>query len=158
MVVVLVALAMAVGLAGTIVPVVPGLGLVWAAAGVYGLAEGFGGAGTVAMVVITALAIAGTVVGVAVPRRRAAAAGAATSSMWLGVAMAVVGFFVVPVIGLPVGGVLGVYVGERVRTGDAGAAWRSTRATLVGFGVAAALQLAAGFAMVITWVAWVVAG
>nr|MBA2624784.1 DUF456 domain-containing protein [Acidimicrobiia bacterium] len=74
---------------------------------------------------------------------------------WLGLALAVVGFFVVPVIGLPLGGALGVYLGERLRTGDGRAAWRATRATLAGFGLAALAQLGAALAMVLTWVAWV---
>ena len=154
----LVAVAMAVGLAGTVVPVVPGLGLVWLAGLAYGLAEGFGTLGVVAFTVMTALAGAGTVAGVVLPRRAAGAAGAAGTSLWLGAALAVVGFFVVPVVGLPLGGALGIYAGEHLRTGDRALAWRATRATLTGFGVAALVQFAAGVGMVLAWVVWVVAG
>jgi len=154
----LVALAMVVGLAGTVVPLLPGLGLVWAAALVYGLVEGFGGLGYVAFAAITVLGVAGTVAGFVLPHRAAGAAGASRPSTWLGVLGAVVGFFVVPVVGFPLGGALGIYVGEQVRTGDARAALRTTKATIVGFGVAALAQLAAGLAMMVVWANWAILG
>lgn len=156
-VVVLVAVAMAVGVVGTVVPLVPGLTLVVAAALAYGVAEGFGGGGVVAFVVIVALGVAGTAAGVVVPQRAAGGAGAARRSLLLGAVGAVVGFFVVPVVGFPLGGALGIYVAERWRTADPGAAWRTTKATLKGFGLAAILQLAAGLVMAAVWVVWVVA-
>lgn len=154
---ILVAVAMAVGVVGTVVPVVPGLALVWAAALAYGIVDGFDAVGIVAMVVITLLGALGIVSGVAIPRRAAGASGAATSSLWLGGALAIVGFFAVPVVGLPLGGALGVFVGEQLRTRDPGVAWRVTRATLTGFGLAALAQLGAGLAMVAAWVVWLLA-
>ena len=156
-VVVLVGVVMAVGVAGTLVPFVPGLGLVLAAAVGYGLAEGFGGVGLAAMAVIVALALAGTAAGVVLPSRAAGHAGARPASLALGAVGAVIGFFVVPVVGLPLGGAAGIYLAERLRSGDGAAAWRSTRATLKGFGLAALVQLGAGTAMVLAWVGWVVA-
>jgi uncharacterized protein YqgC (DUF456 family) len=153
----LVALVMAIGLVGTVVPVVPGLGLVLAAGVVYGLVEGFGGVGIGAIVVMTALAGAGTAAGILIPRRKAGAAGASPASLWLGALVALIGFFVVPVVGLPLGGAVGIFIGEQVRTRDAPAAWRATAATLAGFGLAALAQFGAGLLMVITWVVWVLA-
>jgi uncharacterized protein len=154
----LLAVVMAVGALGTVVPVLPGLALVWAAGLVYGLAEGFGPVGFAAFAVMTALAAGGTIAGWVVPKRRASGAGAGRASVWLGVTGAVVGFFVVPVVGLPLGGVLGIYVGEHLRTRDPAAAWAATRATIIGFGVAALVQLAAALAMIAAWVVWVVSG
>ena len=154
----LLAVVMAIGAAGTVVPVLPGLALIWGAGLVYGLAEGFGAVGVVAFVLMTVLAAVATLAGWVVPKRRATGAGADRRSVWLGVALAVVGFFAVPVVGLPLGGVLGIYVGEHLRTRDAGAAWTATRATVTGFGIAALLQFAAALAMIVVWVVWVVAG
>lgn len=154
---VLVGLAMVVGLVGTIVPLVPGLTLVAGAALVYGLVEGFGTAGTVAMVAIVVLGVAGTVAGAVLPHRAAGGAGASRMSLLLGVALAVAGFFVVPVVGFAVGGALGIYLGERTRTGAHQPAWRATTATLKGFGVGALVQLGAGLMMMITWIGWVLA-
>ena len=157
MVVVLVAIAMAVGVAGTVVPLVPGLALVVAAALVYGVVEGFGAVGAAAFLVIVLLGVAGTLAGVVVPQRAAGAGGAPRRSILIGAVGAVVGFFVVPILGLVLGGALGIYLAERLRTGNSGAAWRTTKATLKGFGVAALAQLATGLAMAAVWVVWVVA-
>jgi uncharacterized protein YqgC (DUF456 family) len=99
--------------------------------------------------------VAGFLAGWVVPHRSAVASGAHRGSVWLGVAGAVAGFFLVPVVGLPLGGVAGIYVGEHLRTRDAARAWRATRATVTGFGIAALLQLAAALAMIVLWAAWV---
>ncbi|HVM08366.1 MAG TPA: DUF456 domain-containing protein [Acidimicrobiales bacterium] len=154
----LVALAMLVGLIGTVVPLIPGLTLIAGAAVVYGLVEGFGTVGVVAMIVIAVLAVAGTLAGIVLPHRAAGGAGASRSSLLVGVVGAVIGFFVVPVVGLPIGGALGIYLGERMRTGEHPAAWRATAATLKGFGVGALVQVAAGILMIATWGIWAVAG
>lgn len=157
MVVLLVAIAMAVGVAGTVVPLFPGLGLVVAAALVYGVIEGFGAVGVAAFLVIVLLGAAGTLAGVVVPQRAAGSGGAPRRSILIGAIGAVVGFFVVPILGLALGGALGIYVAERMRTGNSLAAWRTTKATLRGFGLAALAQLGAGLAMAGVWVVWVLA-
>ena len=153
---VLVAILLAVGTVGTVLPLVPGLGLAWAAGLLYGLSEGFDGVGTAAFAVMTILAVLGTVAGFVVPARVAGAAGAARLSILLGAALGIVGFFVIPVVGLPIGGVVGVYAGEHLRTRDGTVAWRSTWATIKGFGLATLLQLAAALAMSATWAVWAI--
>jgi uncharacterized protein len=152
----LVGLVMAVGAVGTIVPVLPGISLVWGAGLVYGLVRGFATIGVVALAVMTGLAVAATVAGYVVPKRRATNAGVSRATVWLGVAGGVVGFFVVPIVGLPIGGVLGIYVGEHLRTGDRVAAWRATRATITGFGIAVIVQFAAALSMIAVWLVWVI--
>ncbi|MGH2774134.1 MAG: DUF456 domain-containing protein [Actinomycetota bacterium] len=153
-VVVLIGLVMAVGLIGTLLPLLPGLPLVWAAALVYGLAEGFEGAGTVAFTLITLLAGTGIVAGLVLPHRRVAAKGAPASIVAAGVALGIIGFFVIPVVGLVIGAVGGVLLAERARTGDWTIAWATTRDLLVGFGIGVAVEFGAGLAMVLCWVAW----
>jgi uncharacterized protein len=107
-----------------------------------------------AFAMMTGMAAAATVAGYVVPKRRATAAGASRATVWLGVAGAVVGFFVAPVVGLPIGGVLGIYVGERLRAGTI-AAWRATRATITGFSIAALVQFATALSMIAVWGVWV---
>ena len=153
----LVALAMAVGIAGTVLPLLPGLLLVWAAALLYGLATGFGAVGVGAFVVITLLAIAGMVSGLVLPHRAAGTSGAARWSVWIAFALGIVGFFVIPVVGLPLGTVAGLYLAELHRTRVHTLAWRSTWATVKAFGLAALVQLAAGVVMALVWAVWVVA-
>jgi uncharacterized protein len=154
----LVALAMVVGLVGTAVPFVPGLLLVWGAGLVYGLAEGFGTAGAVAFGLMTVLAVAGFVANLVLPPQRAEAGGAARTSVLAGLALGVVGVFVVPVVGLPLGAVAGVLLAEYGRTRSWGAAWEATKGVIVGFGLGVLAQLAAGLGMVACWIGWVVLG
>jgi uncharacterized protein len=153
-VVALTGLAMAVGLIGTLLPFLPGLPIIWAAALVYGLVEGFGGVGPVAFTLITLLAVTGVVAGLVLPHRRVAARGAPISTVAAGVVLGIIGFFVIPVVGLVVGTVGGVLLAERSRTGDWTIAWATTKDLLVGFGIGVAVEFAAGLAMIICWVAW----
>jgi uncharacterized protein YqgC (DUF456 family) len=110
------------------------------------------------MVVLTVVGAAGIAAGIVLPRRAAGAAGAAPASLWLGALLAVVGFFVVPFVGVPLGGAVGIFAGEQLRTRDSAVAWRATRATLTGFGLAALVQFGAGLLMVVAWVVWLLAG
>ena len=155
-VVALVGIAMVVGIVGTVVPLVPGIGLIAAGAVVYGLIEGFGVTGWICTAVIVVFGIIGTAAGYVLPKRAAGAAGAVRSSLVIGAAGAVAGFFLIPIVGLPVGGALGIYLGERARTGAHEPAWKATIATLKGFGAGALAQFVAGVAMAATWVVWVV--
>lgn len=70
----------------------------------------------------------------ALPGRRLKDAGIHASPWWTGVGFGVVGFLVVPVIGLFLGFVLGMYVAERRRVGRQ-AAGPSTRAAPAAVGV-----------------------
>jgi hypothetical protein len=99
--------------------------------------------------------VAGTIVKYAVPGRQLKDAGIPASTQWTGVALAVPGFFVIPVVGLFVGFVAGVYLAERRRLGP-GAAWPSTRSALRAVGVSLLIELAAGVLAAATWVTGVV--
>jgi uncharacterized protein YqgC (DUF456 family) len=149
---------MVVGIVGTVLPILPGLWLVWIAALVYGLVAGFGSAGIAAMAVITALLIGGTAASVYVPQRGAAGAGVPWWGQLVALAAAIAGFFLIPVIGALLGFAVGILVVALLRTRDVGAAWAATKATLLGMLKASGLQLTAGVLMALVWVAWVVWG
>ena len=146
----------AIGIAGTVLPILPGLLLVWGSALAYGIVEGFGAVGWTAMAVISLIGIGGVVAGIRVPQRAAAAGGIGLRGQLLAAALAVVGFFVIPVVGAPLGFVGGVWLAARSRHGSE--AWTITRSTVRALVTAAGLQLAAGVAMGLTWAIWVVMG
>lgn len=151
---VLVAVAILVGLAGIIVPVLPGAVLIGAAV----LAWAFHvdtRTGWVVLVVALAWLLAGAVLKYVVPGRHLSEAGVPTRTLWAGAALGLVGFFVIPVIGLFVGFVAGVYAAERARLGAA-AAGPSTRAALRAAGVSILIELVTGTAAAATWAAGVV--
>ncbi len=154
----LVAVAMLVGLLGVVLPFFPGLPVVWTAALAYGIFAGFGAVGWIAFGAITFLLVAGMAAAFVLPKRHVSAAGAPRSTVLAGLALGVIGFFVVPVVGLPLGAALGVLLAERARLGEWGRAWISTKALIIGVGVGVLVQLGAGIGMVGCWVVWVVAG
>jgi uncharacterized protein YqgC (DUF456 family) len=152
---VLVALAIAVGLVGILVPVLPGSVLILG--GVLVWAWNIGGATAWAVFAVAAvILVAGGVVKFLVPNRRLKDAGVPASTQWIGAGVGIVGFFVVPVIGLFIGFVLGVYLAEYQRLGGA-AAWPSTKHALRAVGLSILIELAAGVAATLVWIAGVVA-
>jgi uncharacterized protein YqgC (DUF456 family) len=144
------ALVMAVGLAGVLVPVVPGLLIVGAATVGWAWWDGSPAAWVVAGAMVVVL-LCGTAAKYVLPGRTLKDAGAPWSTLLLGAAAAIVGFFVIPVVGLVVGGVLGVWAGELVRLRDRRGAWRSTWATIKAIGLGMVVELTAGVLAVAGW-------
>jgi hypothetical protein len=142
---------MAVGLVGVVLPLLPGLILVWAAGLWWAVADGGGAARWAVLAVMTVLFVAGTLAKYVLPARATAAGGAPWSTLAVGAAGAVAGFFAIPVVGLVVGGVAGVYLAELIRLADWRRAAGTTRAALVGFGIGLLVELTAGLAMALTW-------
>jgi uncharacterized protein YqgC (DUF456 family) len=147
----LVGVVMVLGIVGILLPVLPGLLLIWAAGLWWTIADGGGATRWTVLAVLTALLVAGTVAKYVLPARSAAARGAPVSTLVVGALCAIVGFFVIPVIGLLVGGVLGIYLAEYARLRDGRRAWTSTRAALVAIGIGVLIELTAGVLMFGTW-------
>lgn len=152
---VLVAVVIAIGLAGVLVPILPGTVLVLAAVLAWAVDIGTG-TGWAFFAVATLVLALGTLVKYLVPARRLKDAGIPASTQWIGALFAVVGFFVIPVVGIFVGFPLGIYVAEHVRLGST-RAWPSTKAALRAVGLSILIELGAGVLATLVWVAGVVA-
>lgn len=151
----LVAVAIAVGLIGILVPVLPGSLLVGTAMVVWAIERGGTGPWVVVAIALALLAT-GATVKYLVPGRRLQRAGVPTSTLLIGAALGVVGFFVVPVIGLPLGFVLGVYLAQWRRLGH-GEAWPATVHALKAVGLGIAIELAFAVLAAGVWAVGVVA-
>jgi uncharacterized protein YqgC (DUF456 family) len=151
---ILVALAIAVGIVGIIVPVLPGTVLVLGAILVWALQIGTS-TGWIVFAVATVLLAAGSVVKFLVPGRQLKSSGVPNRTLLVGALVGFIGFFVIPVIGMFIGFVLGVYAAERARVGGA-LAWPSTKAALRAVGVSILIELVAASLAAITWVVGVV--
>jgi uncharacterized protein len=147
---VIVGLVVVVGLVGIIVPVLPGLLLVWAAVAVW-CTERQDATGWIVLAVVTALALAGGALKYLLPGRRMRTQGVPTLTMVAGGALGLVGFFVVPVVGLFLGFVLGVYLAERRRLRQHDAAWASTIVALKAAGWSMVIELLTGLLIAATW-------
>lgn len=154
---VVIGLVMLVGLIGIVVPVLPGLLLVWAAVLIWAF-EMQTGASWIVFGISTTLALSGLVLQYLLPGRRLATAGVTTSSTVAGASLGVVGFFVIPVVGALLGFVLGLYLAERIKRGTHAAAWLSTRAALKAVMLSVGIELLTGLAIASTWLFAVIAG
>jgi len=146
---VLVALAIAIGLVGVVIPILPGSLLVLGAILVWAWDLGTPMAWIVFAVSAVFIAV-GAVVKYVVPGRRLKDNGIPTSTLLLGGVLGVVGFFVIPVIGLLIGFVLGVYLAELARVG-VDSAWPATKHALKAVGLSMLIELVASMCAAITW-------
>lgn len=141
-----------VGLLGVVIPVLPGSLLVLGGLLFYALSEQTT-TGWVVLGVATFVVVVGEVAKYLVPGRSMKRSGVPTRSLVVGGVAGVVGFFVVPLLGLPLGFVLGVWLSERQRhSGDDRAAWASTRLALKAVGVSILIEFGAALAAAAIWV------
>lgn len=153
---ILVALAIAIGLAGILVPLLPGTLLIWAAIAVWAFVVGTATAWVV-LGVVTALLGAGILVKYLWPARRMRAADVSNRTLLAGAVLGVIGFFVIPVAGLVLGFVVGVYLAELAQRRDGRRAWASTVHAIKGVALSVGVELAAALLATATWLVGVVA-
>jgi uncharacterized protein YqgC (DUF456 family) len=140
----------AVGVIGVLVPVIPGLILCWAGVLVWALLSDAGAAKWLVLGLATGVALAGTLIKYLWPGKRLKSSGVPTSSLVAGGVLGLIGFFVVPVVGLVLGFVLGIWLAERVRLRP-DQAWASTRGALGAVGLSLMVELAAALGIAVIW-------
>jgi uncharacterized protein YqgC (DUF456 family) len=149
------ALLILVGIAGIVVPVLPGLILTVAGVLLWAVTDGSRTA-WVCFGVAVLLYAAGLTLQYLLPGRRMKAQGVRTSTLLLALALAVVGFFVVPVVGAVIGFVLGIFLVEQGRSRDLRQAWVRTKHALVAVAMSMGIELVAGLLIAATFVTGVV--
>lgn len=142
-------LLVVVGLFGIVVPVVPGTILVALGIGIWASEQGSVTSWTV-FGVAAAFLVSGALLKYAVPGRRLKRT-VPTSILVVAGLCAVVGFFVIPVVGALVGFPIGIYLAELVRVG-VDRAWPSTKEALKAVGVSILIELAAALAATTVWI------
>ena len=129
-----------IGLIGVIVPALPGVLLVFGAIGVWAIFEGTT-AGWIAFAIATLFLVISGVIKYTWPGKNLKAAGVATRSIVLGGILGIIGFFVVPVVGLVLGFLLGCFLSELQRT-NGRQAWTATIHALKAVGLSMLVELA----------------
>ncbi|GAA2805167.1 DUF456 family protein [Kribbella solani] len=137
---VLAGVAIFVGIIGIVLPILPGAILSLAAILVWAIVER-STTGWVVFGIALVLIGASQVIKYVVPERRLREAGVPRRSMVVGVLLGIVGFFVIPVVGMFVGFPVGVYVSELQRLRTHSAAWTSTKHALRETGVSMLIEL-----------------
>ena len=152
--IVLVALVIAVGLVGIAVPLIPGIVLVFGAIAVWAVVENNVTA-WVTLGVVAAVLAASTLIKYLWPMRRMREADVRTLSLVAGAVLGTIGFFVIPVVGLVIGFVLGIYLAELANRRDQRVAWTSTKHALKGVALSVGVELAGALLATVAWVAGV---
>ncbi|MEU4424678.1 DUF456 domain-containing protein [Actinoplanes sp. NPDC024001] len=145
-------LLIAVGAIGVMLPVLPGLLLSWSGVLLWTLlGSGSAGVRWTVLAVATLIAGAGLVTKFLWPGKRLKSTGVPSSALMAGGVLGLIGFFVIPVIGLVLGFLLGVWLVELSRVGHE-RAWPSTRAAFAAVGLSLLVEFAAALAIAVVWV------
>lgn len=149
---VLVGVAIFVGLLGILLPLLPGSLLVLAAILVWALIERTT-IGWVTLGVVTVLLGAALLIKYLWPAKRMKTAEVGTWSLLAGGVLGIVGFFVIPVVGLIIGFVLGVYLAELGVRKNQRLAWTSTKHAMKGVALSILVELAGALLAAGVWLA-----
>jgi uncharacterized protein YqgC (DUF456 family) len=145
---------MLVALCGLIVPVFPGLIVIWLLALLYGIVAGFGTLGAVLFVIITVLVILGEVSDNLLMSKKARQEGA----RWLSIAIAFVAGIVGSIVFSPLGGIAaalgGLFLAEYIPSRDYRKALAVTKGMAIGWGWSFVVKFGAGLLMIALWAIW----
>ena len=147
---VLVGLVIAVGLVGILLPVLPGGLLVFGAIAVWAIIER-SAVSWITLNIATALFVAAEVIKYTWPVKRMRAADVRMPILAIGAVCGLIGFFVIPVIGLLIGFVLGVFAAELVLRRDLRRAWVSTVHALRGVALSVGVDFTGALLSAIAW-------
>ncbi len=147
-------IGMLLGLVGMVVPIFPGITVIWVLALLYGIWEGFGGGSYGYFVAITLLAVVGWLADNVLMGSKARREG----GHWLSIALAALAGVVGSLFLTPIGGLLLVFAVlfavEMVYRRNVAEAWAITRQMAVGWGWAFAVRFGVGLLMIALWLLW----
>jgi len=145
---------MGVGLFGLIVPVFPGITVIWLAALGYGVITHFTALGWVLLAVITLLFIGGVTIDNVLMGAKARKEGAAWSSLTLGYLAGILGTIFFPPLGGIIAAPLVVLLLEYLRQRDIKKALASLKGLAIGWGASFVVRFFIGLAMIGIWLVW----
>jgi uncharacterized protein YqgC (DUF456 family) len=145
---------MAVGL--LVIPILPGLVIIWAAALGYGIAAGFSVLGWIMFGFITVLMISGSILDNVLMGAQAHKGGAPWWVVLIALVSAILGNFIIPIpiIGGILTTLLVLFLIEWLRLKDPKKALTSMRGMLVGCGWAVVFRVIIGLVMIGLWLIW----
>lgn len=154
---VLAGLLILIGLVGMVLPILPGPVFVVAGVAVWAIPRN-DAIGWWVLGIATVLILIGQVVKFLIPGKQLRDAGVPNRTLLLGAVLGIVGFFVIPVVGLFLGFVLGIYLAELARLKDSAKAWPATKHSLKAVGWSMLIELASGLLATGAWIAGLILG
>ena len=143
------------GLLSLMIPILPGLWIMWISALVYGLITGFDTAGIIIMVVITLLTVTGGFMDNLFMAGSSKRAGASWKSILAALLGALIGSFFWPPFGGLILAMVAIFLVELLRLNDWRQALQSTRSLAVGCGWGVVARFGFGVLVYGVWLLWV---
>lgn len=148
---VLIGLTMAIGLVGTLIPVLPGLALVWAAGLVWAIFDGADATHWIIFAIMTLLFLVGIGLSFYIPAKSARNESSPRWTFLVASVCAIVGFFVIPIVGLALGFIFGVFICHLLSSREFHRALRATGSSLKALGLVSLVQCACGILIATSW-------
>ena len=142
------------GLFGLVVPIFPGVTVIWLAALGYGVVTKFTPLGWLMFSLITLLMIGGVTIDNVLMGARASREGAAWSSLLSGYLAGILGTLIFPPFGGIIAGPLVILLLEVLRHHDFRKALASLRGLAIGWGASFVARFLIGLLMVGAWLVW----
>ena len=145
---------MLVGLVLLIVPIFPGITVIWVAALLYGIVTGFDTLGIVILVLITL----GMIAGISADNLLMGAGARRGGASWLTIIVALIAGIAGTVLFPPIGGLIAIPIAifliELLRNREWRSAWRATRGVALGWGLSFLVRFGIGLVMISAWLIW----
>ena len=151
---VIVGLILLVGAVTLVIPVLPGLVVIWAAALLYGLVTGFTLPGTILFIIITLIMLVGSIIDYLVVGVSVRQTGTSWLAMGLALIAGILGTIFLPPLGGLVAALLVLFIVELVRLKDWRKALLSARGILFGLGWSTLTRIGFGLIMIFLWMLW----
>jgi uncharacterized protein YqgC (DUF456 family) len=142
-------LIMVVGLIGCVLPVVPGLPIVWLGALYYAWQTGFSQVGILTLALLFVLMLVGATANIWMGSLGARSGGASPWSSLLGLLLGMVGLLVFNLPGMIIGSLLGVAVPELLRHRDWRQTLRASGGYLLAWALASVVEVGIGLLIVL---------
>jgi len=140
---------MFIGLLGVLLPLIPGVALIWATALVYAIAEGFDKVDPITMVVLSLIALPGITADIWVSNLGAKMGGASLWGILASLVGGIVGFIAFSVPGALIGSLVGLLGVELLRAGDWRQALKASGGLIIGWLLSTLLQLGVGAVLIV---------
>ncbi|WP_420627423.1 DUF456 domain-containing protein [Candidatus Leptofilum sp.] len=131
-------------LVGTLIPIIPGVLLMWVIVFIYALVDGFTAVSTTSFIIISLITLVTGTSDIWLTLFGTKKGGASVKSMLIGTVGAVVGSFLLPIVGTIAGYIGGLLLGEYWQHGDWEVAKKAGFGGLAGWGVATVIQFVGG--------------
>jgi hypothetical protein len=150
-----------VGLVGTIIPILPGILLIWLAVLAYAVIESFTAIDVFTFIILTLIALVAGTADIWLSALGAKTGGASHRAIFLGIIGSIIGLFLgtfipIPIFGNLIGSVLGyaagLLLGQYHKYQDWNTAVRASLGGVAGWGVATVVQFAGGVLILILFV------